>query len=124
MKLKAKTSILIVATVFSVSAIAAQPKVSTIQMVTPGNQTAQTVNVSSNSNGTVRQRQNYGQGYRYGKAVNGPNGKIIIWSTAPNYNYGSVPDSGVVTANPGAPVKNPGHNKSDYGKTTNPDYGD
>jgi len=124
MKHKYIPLVLFTVATFSAAAIAAQPPVSTIQMVNPGNQGAQPIMMPGNSGPNVRQRQAYGQGYRYGNAVNGPNGNIIIWSAAPDTGYRPAPESSAVEAYPGAPVKYPGHQKPHYGDTTNPDYGD
>lgn len=118
------SSALFALAIFSSAAVAGQPPVSTVQMVSPGNQTAQPVMMPGNSGPNVRQRQAYGQGYRYGNAVNGPNGNIIIWSAAPDNGYKAVPESNTVEAYPGAPVKYPDRQKPHYGDTNNPDYGD
>jgi hypothetical protein len=101
-------------------AFAAQPQVSTIQLVEPGNHGMQQSNVSVNSHSHVRQRLEYGKGYRYGHSVNGVNGNIIIWSSAPYNGYATAPHGRQISSHPVAP---PTRHKPHYGKTTDPDYG-
>jgi len=101
-------------------AFAAQPQVSTMQLVDPGNHGMQRSTVAGNAHRHVRQRLEYGKGYRYGHSVNGANGNIIVWSSAPYNGYGAAPNGSQFRSHPVAP---PIRHKPQYGKTTNPDYG-
>jgi len=44
---------------------------------------------------TVRRRTTYGQGYQYGRSVNGPYGSITIWSPRTSSGYGNAPATSV-----------------------------
>ena len=120
MKPQSMPLVLLAAAVVIAPAFAAQPQVSTIQLVEPGNHGMQQSSVSGNSHSHVRQRLDYGKGYRYGHRVNGANGNIIIWSSAPYNGYGTPPHGSKLGSHPVTP---PIRHKPQYGKTTNPDYG-
>jgi hypothetical protein len=87
--------------------------------------------VTQDTNGVVWQRQNYGQGFRQGRSVNGPYGNIIIWSPAPNQSRGMVssPRGGVSVHNMpnqsaiNAETLRKNQQIRNYGKTYKKDYG-
>lgn len=117
----------IVAAVLSLSLSAAQPANSDIEFLRPSDLNKQPSQIPGSPHAHVRQRLEYGKGYRYGHIVNGPLGDIIIWSAAPNKNHDSmqIMQPGVqsrprTTAVTGAQLQF----KPGYGETSNPDYGD
>jgi hypothetical protein len=68
----------------------------TVSTQVPAHQTGQQNGVDNNPHAPslahqhVRQRVGYGQGFRYGHSVNGPQGSITIWSPAPTQSYGAI----------------------------------
>jgi len=110
---------------WSVCSSASQP-VSTIEYLRPADLNKPPSLMPGSPHGHVRQRLEYGQGYRYGHIVNGPLGDIIIWSPTPN----QIHDAQIM----GSPQQVRPHTsritgpqlqyKPEYGKTTKPGYGD
>jgi hypothetical protein len=117
----------IVATGLSLSLSAAQPANSDIEFLRPSDLSKSPSQVPGSAHGHVRQRLEYGKGYRYGHSVNGPLGDIIIWSAAPNKSHDSmqIMQPGIQQRPRTMTVTVPQLQfKPGYGKTSNPDYGD
>jgi len=115
------------AVALSLAASAGQPVgASNIEYLRPADLNNSMSSIPGSSHGHVRQRLDYGKGYRYGHAVNGPLGDIIIWSAAPNRIDGSTP---IMHAR--LPQRRPTTNLTgprlqynpEYGKTSKPGYG-
>lgn len=82
---------------------------------------------SGTSHRHVRQRQEYGKGYRYGHSVSGARGNITIWSAKPYQGYGSRPHASQRSMNsvrPSPPTGPRLEYKPQYGKDSSPEYGD
>ncbi len=82
---------------------------------------------SGTSHRHVRQRQEYGKGYRYGHSVSGARGNITIWSAKPYNGYGSRPHASQRSMNsvrPSPPTGPRLEYKPQYGKYSSPEYGD
>ena len=113
------------ALVLSLSVAAGQPPNSNIEYVHPDNLGKPLNFMPGSTPAYVRQRLDYGQGYRYGRIVDGPMGHIIIWDVVPNRIPGSNP---IMSPKP---VPNPGTTnifgpklqyKPEYGKTSKRGY--
>lgn len=124
------TLVLALATVAAVSSLslsAAQPANSDIEFLRPSNLNKSPSQVPGSPHGHVRQRLEYGKGYRYGHIVNGPLGDIIIWSAAPNKSHDSMQIMQPVIQQRARATTVTGPQlqfKPGYGGTSNPDYGD
>jgi hypothetical protein len=117
----------IVASGLSLSLSAAQPANSDIEFLRPSDLNKSPSHVPGSAHGHVRQRLEYGKGYRYGHIVNGPLGDIIIWSSAPNRSHESTQIMQPVIQQRARTRTVTGPQlqfKPEYGETSNPDYGD
>lgn len=110
----------------SSSLAAAQPPNSNIEYLRPADLNKTSSFMPGSAHGHVRQKLQYGKGYRYGHGVNSPLGDIVIWSAAPNHTHGArIMNPGIQpysrTAKSMAPKLK---YKPAYGKTSKPGYGD
>ena len=83
-------SLAIMALACSLPLGAAQPPNANIQYLRPADLGKSPSGVPGSPHGHVRQQLDYGKGYRYGHAVNGPAGDIIIWSPSTVHRYGTA----------------------------------
>ena len=112
---------------WSLCAFAIQPA-SKIEFLRPSDLNRnQPSTMPGSAHGHVRQRLEYGKGYRYGHAVNGPLGDIIIWSP----NADGIHDTQILQPKKIAPryrttpITGPQvRYKPEYGKTSKRSYGD
>jgi len=110
----------------SLSVPAAQPPNSNIEYLRPSDLNKTPSLMPGSAHGHVRQRLEYGQGYRYGHVVNGPMGDIIIWSASPN----RINDAQIMTPRKFSRRHTPRvtgprlQYKPAYGKATKRGYGD
>ncbi len=125
-KLTLSLALAMAAILWSLSASAAQPPNSNIEYLRPSDLNKSPSFMPGSAHGHVRQRLDYGQGYRYGHMVDSPLGHIIIWSATPN----EIPDAAPIMK-PITPIRSRTRTsivprlqyKPEYGKTSNPDYG-
>jgi hypothetical protein len=110
----------------SSSLSAAQPPNSNIQYVRPADLSKASSFMPGSAHGHVRQKLEYGKGYRYGHGVNSPLGDIIIWSPAPNHTHGAqiMNPATQQRARAANPTGSKLQYKPAYGKTAKPGYGD
>jgi len=109
----------------SSSLFAAQPGNSNIEYLRPADLGKQSSFMPGSAHGHVRQRLEYGKGYRYGHGVNNALGDIIIWSPAPNHGH-EVQIMRPSTQQRTRPANLTGPRlqyKPAYGKTSNSGYG-
>ncbi len=116
----------VVITFSSLSLFAAQPVNSDIEYLRPSDLNKAPSLAPGSAHGHVRQRLEYGKGYRYGHSVNSPLGDITIWSAAPNKSHDpQIMQPGTQQRPRTTTVAGPQLQfKPGYGKTSNPDYGD
>jgi hypothetical protein len=105
---------------------AAPPDSSNIQYLRPADLSNPPSMMPGSAHGHVRQRLEYGQGYRYGHRVNGPLGDITIWSASPNQPHDTrIMRPNTVQRPRTTTVTGPQlQYKQDYGKSSKPGYGD
>ena len=111
--------------ILSGSAMAHQYGNSSVQIIKATDLNKLQSNVPGSPHKHVRQRMEYGKGYRYGHSVDGKMGDITIWSAEPYKAYNSP--SSMKSPRPRRPrtetmVAPDLEYRPEYGKTTKPDY--
>ena len=125
MNVKMALGLGMVTAALSLSVYAEPPDTSNIEYLRPSDLNKSPSLVPGSAHDHVRQRLDYGQGYRYGHSVNGPNGNIIIWSAAPNQSHDThIMSPGTVQRSRTTSVTGPRlEYKPEYGKSSKPGYG-
>jgi hypothetical protein len=116
-------SLAIMALALSLPLGAAQPPNANIEYLRPADLGKPLSGVPGSPHGHVRQQAGYGKGYRYGHAVNGPMGDIIIWSPSVTNQYGTATPGHNMQSRSRVQVSPLGPRlqyKPEYGKSTRP----